>query len=359
MAKKTNKYPRIIVDLEKIKHNALVLLNLTKKFNINICAVTKSVSADVKIAKALKQAKIDLLADSRIDNIKKLKKNKIKKPFMLLRSPMLSKINEVIEYVDISLNTEIKIIKALSKQAIKRHKTHKIVLMIEMGDLREGILKKNIFNFIDKIKNLKGIEIYGIGMNLTCFGAVIPTMKKVKEFDDLVEAIQNKKNIKFKMVSAGNSSFLYLLKKGFKTKYINHLRLGEAIMLGKETAYGKKIKNLYDDAFVIEAEIIELKIKDSIPTGLIGKDAFGNKPKFENEGKIKRSLLAIGKEDIVESGLELINKDAKILGSSSDHLIVHLKSKKYKVGDILRFKVNYGSLLQAFISQYVQKVYKH
>jgi predicted amino acid racemase len=195
-------------------------------------------------------------------------------------------------------------------------------------------------------------------MNLTCFGAVIPTKQKVKEFDELVEDIRNNKNIKLEMITAGNSSFLYLLKKGFKSKYINHLRLGESIMLGNETAFGKKIKNCFDDAFIIEAEIIEIKTKDSIPTGLIAKDAFENKPKFHNVGKIKRSILAIGKEDIVESGLKIINKDVKILGSSSDHLIVHLKSNKYKIGDILKFKVNYGSLLQAFTSKFVQKVYK-
>jgi predicted amino acid racemase len=49
-----------------------------------------------------------------------------------------------------------------------------------------------------------------------------------------------------------------------------------------------------------------------------------------------------------------------VLGGSSDHLLLDLTdaTHKYKVGDVLTFKVGYGSMLKAMTSPYVEKVYK-
>ena len=149
-----------------------------------------------------------------------------------------------------------------------------------------------------------------------------------------------------------------LVEKNEVPKGINQLRLGEAIVLGKETAFGKRIENTYDDVFTYLAEIIELKEKPSVPIGETGIDAFGEKPVFTDRGVRKRAILASGRQDLKVEGIKPRDKDAIVIGASSDHLIIDVSDcrKEYRVGDIMEFDMNYGALLAAFTSEYVEKI---
>jgi len=175
---------------------------VAKKTGIKIFGVTKATCGDVKVAQAMLDAGCTGISDSRISNIKNMKKEGIITTFMQLRTPMISEIEEVVKYSDISLNTELKVIKKLSEEAVKQKKKHKIILMVEMGDLREGIPENNLDEMITKIKNFDGIEIYGIGMNLACFGGVVPTHEKIGKFLEIVEKNEKKHSLIFKMISA-------------------------------------------------------------------------------------------------------------------------------------------------------------
>ncbi|HOA42773.1 MAG TPA: alanine/ornithine racemase family PLP-dependent enzyme, partial [Bacillota bacterium] len=140
---------------------------------------------------------------------------------------------------------------------------------------------------------------------------------------------------------------------------INNLRIGEAFILGNETAYGQCIAGTNGDAIVLEAQIIELKTKPSVPIGEAGMDAFGQRPVYEDRGNIKRAILAIGKQDADIDSMTPIDPDIDILGASSDHLIMDVtpSKKEYKVGDVISFTLGYGGLLKAATSNYVNRTY--
>ncbi len=137
--------------------------------------------------------------------------------------------------------------------------------------------------------------------------------------------------------------------------YFNNLRLGEAILLGRETSYGEKLINTYEDAFTFEAQIIEIYDKPSKPEGLIGVNAFGEKVEFEDYGIIKRAILGFGVQDASFENLMPIDNNIKLLGASSDHTIVEIKGGDYKIGDVVAFNTSYGSLLSLATSEYVYK----
>lgn len=349
-------YPAIKVNLCKLMHNTKVLIDKCSKYGIEAVPVTKVYSGMPEIAEASLKAGAKMLADSRIENLKKLENINI--PKLLLRIPMLSQVEEVIKYADISLNSEYETIKALSEKALDMGKTHKIILMVDLGDLREGVWNETAIEFAGSLMDLKGIKLVGIGTNLTCYGAVIPTKKNLELLVSLADRIEKKYDIKLDIISGGNSSSLHLLEKGEMPERINHLRLGESIVLGNETAYGTRIEDTYNDVFTYYAEIIELKEKPSVPVGEIGVDAFGEKPVFQDRGIRKRAILASGRQDIKFEGIIPRDKDAIILGASSDHLIIDVSDCKedYKVGDIMAFDMTYGALLAAFTSEYVNKV---
>ncbi len=348
--------PRIEINLGKIAHNAKRLKELYASKGIDVIGVTKVVCGDTKIANTLVKSGINILADSRIVNIKRMCEAGIQAQFLLLRT-IYSQANDVVLYAGISLNSELSVIKELSKYAVKQDTKHKIILMVELGDLREGIMPSDLDNAIKEVIRLKGIELVGIGTNLACFGGIKPDEKKMELLSSIAKNIEDKFKLKLEYVSGGNSANYNWFMSTKDVGEVNNIRLGESIFLGCETLDRKPIPNLFTDAFTLIAEVIESKTKPSLPYGNVYQDAFGNTPKFIDHGLIKRILLGVGLQDVLVSGLTPM-LDIDILGASSDHIIVDTKQTDLKVGNTVEFNLNYGALLSAMTSPYINKIYK-
>ncbi len=350
-------YPQIVIDLKKYQHNLQYLLDLVHQKNMTLMAVSKVFCADQKIINIMNEEKVDFIADSRIENLESMD---TKIPKVLLRIPMLSEVEKVVKYSNISLNSELETIVLLDKASQELNVKHDVILMIDLGDLREGIFNENeVFKTINAILQLKAINLRGIGTNLTCYGGVIPTEETLKRLVEYKIQIEDRFNITLDIISGGNSSNLTLLLQNQIPKEINNIRLGEAIVLGRETAFGDYLDQMYTDIFTLKAEIVEIKDKPSIPIGTIGMNAFGKVPIFKDKGEMRRAIIAIGAQDVDHT--ELIPYDTiEAIGSSSDHIILDVTDSinDYKVGDIISFRLTYSSILSLMTSKYVKKVYK-
>jgi len=348
--------PRLEININKIKHNAKTLKEEFAKKGITITPVLKGVAGSPEIANAILECGINTIAVSLVQHIKKMKEFGVKAEFLLTRLPAHSKVPDIVKYADISLNSEISTIKLLSEHSLKQGKRHKVVLMLELGDLREGILPEDIDSVVEQTIPLEGIELYGIGVNLACFGGIKPSDKNMTELSQIVDRIQEKYHIKLHMVSGGNSANYEWLSQTDNTGNINNLRIGEAILLGIETLHRKKIPHLYIDAFTLICEVIESKLKPSLPYGNKCQNAFGYKPEFTDIGTINRIIVGIGEQDVDTKAIKPRIK-ADIIGASSDHLILHVKSNSIEVGSEIQFDINYSALLRLSISPYVKKVF--
>lgn len=351
-------YPRVEINLVKIKNNTKKLVGLCNENNIDVVGVTKVFCGKTKIVREMVKGGIRVIGDSRIENLKRMKRFKL--PKLLLRLPMKNEADEVVEYADMSLNSELATIRQLSKAAKKKGIRHKIILMVDLGDLREGIFDvEELLETVEIMLSLDNIDLIGIGTNLTCYGGILPEEKNLQQLVDLKQVIRKKYKLNLRVISGGNSSSLHLVESGDIPTGINQLRLGESIILGRETAYGKKISDTYQDAIILKCEIIEVKNKPSMPIGNIGMDAFGNKPSFEDRGIRRRAICAIGKQDVNPADIVPEDNKVEIVGSSSDHLILDVTecSENYTVGSIISFTLKYGSVLSLFTSEYVEKVY--
>jgi len=262
----------------------------------------------------------------------------------------------VVEFIDVSLNTEISVIRLVARHAAKRDKIQQIILMIELGDLREGILPSDVEPMVAEVMGLRGVKLIGLGTNLACFGGVRPTEAKMRELSAIAGNLQQQYGITFEIVSGGNSANYQWFVSTPDVGLINHLRIGEAILLGCDTLTRERIPGLYTDAFTLVAEVVELKTKPSRPYGEIAQDAFGHIPVFENKGNMERAILALGRQDIDGSAIKPRIK-ADILGTSSDHLILDVSGLGLEVGTKVQFDVGYSALLRAMTSPYVEKVY--
>lgn len=348
-------FPKLIVNYELLKNNVKSMVELCESKGIKVAGVTKVFCGNPHIAKAYVEGGVSFLADSRIENLQRLKEFDL--PKIMLRLPMISEAEKVVEYADISLNSEIETIRALSEKALEKNRIHKIILMVDLGDLREGFFDEgDLFKAVEKILALKGVKLIGIGTNLTCYGGVIPSMEHMDRLNRLKREIEEKYNIELEIISGGNSSTLHLLAAN-DLQGINNLRLGESLVLGTESAYGQQMEGTRNDAFKLQVQIIEVKEKPSVPIGEIGRDAFGQVPTFVDRGVRRRILCAVGKQDVDLDSLYPVDKGLVILGASSDHLILDGSDSEinYKVGDIVEFTMHYVCLLRAMTSEYIKK----
>ncbi len=351
------KNPRVEIDLTKIENNADKIVMLAEQKGLKVWGVSKGTNADLEVAKAMLAGGVVGLADSRIYNLKKL--SDLGVPLMLLRTPMITEVEEVVSLTEISLNSELEVIKKLNQAAQRVDKIHKIILMIDLGDRREGVLSKDVIPMVKQIKRLNSIKLVGLGTNLACFRGVLPNQDNMTKLITLVHNIRETFNLKLEIISGGNSSSLPLLLKNEYTPLTNQLRIGETILLGREVPSGKKFSLTSLDTFKLVAELIEVKEKPTARTGEEGKNAFGETPTINDKGIRKRGILAVGRQDIITEGLISLDPRVKIEGASSDHLIVDLSEiKDIQVGDQLSFRLNYGSLLQAMTSEHIRKIYQ-
>lgn len=345
--------PRIEISLSQIRENTKKLSELYMQKGISLMGVTKAVLGEPSIAKAMIQGGVKFIADSRIENIQKMKSAGISTQFVLLRTP-LSQAESIVKNADISLNTEIETLKKLSYHAKGQNKIHQVIIMVELGDLREGILPCDLPQLVRKTLSLPHIKIIGIGCNLACYGGIKPDDKNMRELSELVDLLEKEFHIDLEIISGGNSANFEWFKSSQDVGRVNNLRLGESILLGCETVGRKVIPGLHTGAFQLIAEVIESKRKASVPLGEICQDAFGNVPGFLDRGDHQRVIIALGRQDVQVSNLKSNNK-LKMIGSSSDHIILDGENHNLEVGDEIRFSLDYSGLLATMTSPFVIK----
>jgi predicted amino acid racemase len=355
--------PRLEIELGKIAHNARELKALYDSKGVRITAVTKGVCGSPRVAAALLKAGIRSLGDSRLANIQEMREAGLHAQFVLIRSPMLSQAERVVELADVSLNTEMSVIRRLAEHASRRGKVHRVVLMVELGDLREGIMPSDIEPTVEQVIDLQGVKLIGIGTNLACFGGIVPTEAKMRELSAIAGRVQRQYGIELELVSGGNSANYQWFVSTPDTGQVNHLRIGESILLGCDSLTRKPIPGLHTDAFTLVGEVIELRTKPSKPYGEIAQDAFGHVPTRaerarhgEDNGAVRRAILALGRQDVDVSAIRP-RIDADVVGASSDHLILEAREPGLEVGSEVAFDVGYPALLRAMTSPYVTKAY--
>ena len=346
------KYPMLEINLKKVHENIKSMVGLCSSHGISVAGVVKGFNGAPEIVEQFVSAGCSYIASSRLDQIIKLKECGLSKPFMMIRIPMFSEIKELVQFADVSLNSEMETLNLIEKECELQGKKHKVILMLDLGDLREGVFDEGEFiNLAEYVEyNLQNIELCGVGTNLGCYGSIMPTEENLGRLCDIAEKIESKINRRLEIISGGATSSLPLIIDGKMPKRVNNLRLGEGILLAEDLDefWGYDMKHMHKDTFVLKAQVVEIKHKPTHPIGEVFIDAFGTKPTYEDNGIRKRALLAVGKQDFgLHDKLIPQKQGVKIVGSSSDHLIIDIEDcdKETKLGDILEFIMYYPPMM--------------
>lgn len=347
--------PRLEIDLDKIHHNARTLVDRLERRGIRVTAITKATLGSPEIAQQLVRAGVAGLGDSRIETIEAMRRARVPASMTLVRSPMPSQVRRVVEHADVSCNTEPVVLRALSDAAQAIGRTHAVLLMVELGDLREGILPTDLGEVVAEVLALPGLVLRGVGTNLACQNGIAPDADKMTELSRLAMGIEATYAVSLDVVSGGNSANLDWALGGSDIGRVDDLRLGESILLGRETLRRDPIEGLHTDAVTVVGEVIESKVKPSAPWGTVGLTAFGPAPAVVDRGERRRVIVALGHQDTDPHGLAP-GPGLDIVGASSDHLVLDAGRTVVAVGDEMRFQPDYSALTRAMASPFVSKV---
>ncbi|MCE5089976.1 alanine racemase [Staphylococcus devriesei] len=329
----------IDINLSKIAYNAEMLRSLLEEQDIQLTPVIKCVAGDTQIIETLIQLGFNHFADSRLENITTTTSEKIN--YLLLRPTAKNQYEELIKTVKISMQTEIETIRQLNEMAARLNDKHQVMLMIDWKDGREGILTYNVLEYIREIIAMKHIQLVGIAFNFMCFKSMAPTEDDIYAMNQFVGAIENELGFRLKIISGGNSSMLPQLMYN-DLGCINELRIGETLFRGIDTTTFQPMPRLYQDAITLEAEIIEIK-----PRVISTNQCY------------LQAILDIGYIDTYIEKIIPINDKVKIIGATSDHLMVDLDNQDfYQVGDTMQFSLEYEALSQVMYQQRLTKRYK-
>lgn len=346
----------VTVDLAKIAANARAVCDALP--GIEVIGVTKVVCGAPEVARAMLAGGVAGIGESRLENVARARDDGIDVPFWLLRAPTPALAEETVALADLSLASELATAEALDAAAGRLGRRHRILVMVDLGDLREGLMPSALPAFLGRVASLAHIDVAGIGTSLTCYGAVVPSEGNLGELVTLAREAEERLGHPL-IVSGGMSSSIELAVAGRMPAGITNLRIGESILLGVSTVTREPLAGLHTDAIVLDAPVIECARKPSVPRGEIAQDAFGRRPVFEDRGERSRAICAIGRQDVAPHGVRPVLEGVEVLGASSDHLVLDVEDAASlpAVGEAVRFVPDYSATLRLFTSRYVRKAY--
>lgn len=348
----------VTVDLTKIAENTRRIVAALP--GVDVVAVTKVVCGSPQVARAILAGGATALGESRVENAARLRSAGISAPIWLLRAPTPSLAGEAVRVSDVAVVSEIVVVDALDAAAACAGRTYGVLVMVDIGDLREGMMPEEVPGFLERVARCAHIDIIGLGASLTCYGAIVPDDRNLAQLASLTTAAEKQLGRKL-TVSGGSSTSLDPVIHGRAPGAIDNLRIGEAIVLGVDPATRLPIPDLplHAHAVTLSAPVIECKIKPSMPIGTSAQDAFGRAPTFVDRGLRRRAICAIGRQDAPAEGLTPLDPRVQVLGASSDHLVldVHDLPEQPAIGDAIEFRPGYSAVLGLFTSEYVLKEY--
>jgi predicted amino acid racemase len=345
--------PRLEIDLGAIEANSRSLVDRLAVRGIRVTGVTKATLGSPGVAAAMLSGGVTGIGDARVENLEHMGASGVAAPFTLIRSPMLSQVETVVRRATTSLNTEPSVLDRLSSAAVRQRTSHGVVLMVELGDLREGVAADELVDLARTVASRPGLVLAGIGTNLACQHGVVPDQSKMDQLSHLAEQVEVACGTGLAVVSGGNSANLGWALTTDDVGRIDDLRLGEAILLGLDPLHRRRIEGLRTDAFRLVAEVIEVNEKPGEPWGDLAQSAFGvTRVRGAGGGAVRRAILAVGRQDVDPHGISP-SEGVTVLGASSDHLVVGVGDHDVVVGDELAFGLDYSALVRAATSPFV------
>ena len=359
------RYPLMEVDLAAIEQNAKAITGMCARYGIGVAGVIKFSDGRVPIAKAYAAGGCKQIAVARAKHLQEIKTALPEHETLLTRAPAATDLEDAARWGDIILHSDADGLRALADAAEKTDARPGVILMLDVGDLREGVDSIEELTALARLveRDLPRLRLRGVGCAVACLNGVLPDWDNLSFLASGADAVEQAIGRKLELVSGGSSINLRLLVNGKNEMppRINHLRIGGTIAnpMNFRINRGIRLEGTREDTVRLKAQIIEIHEKESAPKNST-KNWAGLEIHREDKGRRLRAIAALGEQDIGEASMLLpLDEGVEIVGASSDHLILDVSDspRAWRYGDVATFGVKYMAMLHGFTGSHVSVRY--
>lgn len=345
---------------DALRHNYAELERRMAGHGVSYGVVTKLLCGNEAFLREVLALGSSHVMDARTSNLRTIKGIDPDARTVYIKPPAHGNVEDVVRWADVSFNTELATLGALDAEAARQGVRHGVVVMVEMGDLREGVMRERLVEFVGQALRFENLDLKGIGTNFNCLNGTVPSEDKLWQLALFRELVELRYGVELAWVSGGTSVALPMLFAGQVPSAVNHYRIGESLFFGADLVRGETFEGMRDDVFELEAEVIEVRDKPSEPSGPFGDDPFGQRHQTSDGpvGTARRAILDVGWLDLEAEFLTPQDEGVEIVDMSSDMTVVDVgrRTRPTRVGDRLRFGLRYMGALKLLNSDYIDKV---
>ncbi|MCU0666836.1 MAG: alanine racemase [Candidatus Omnitrophica bacterium] len=212
------------INLNNLKHNLLEIKSIIPGY-VKVMACVKADAYGhglIPVAKKLEASAVDYLSVASIDEGILLREKGIKSPILILGVPLKGDIAPILKYNLSQTLCDYDFARALNKAAFLKSRKVKVHVKVDTGMGRLGVLCKQAYDFVCRLKRLSQLEIEGIFTHLSLADVNRDfTLHQARTFEALIRRLEHSK-INIPLVHAANSMGIA----AYKQSHFNMVRPG-------------------------------------------------------------------------------------------------------------------------------------
>lgn len=244
-----------------------------------------------------------------------------------------SDLEAVVCNYDMSLQSDPETLKRLADAAERVQKKHRVLLVVEVGDQREGSSIEEAYEMgmlIEK-NHASSLDLYGIAANFACLNDCLPSSETLLQLAACKNGMEKSFQRPLPILSVGGSDVLQWLAEGNALPpEVTEIRCGTAILLGTYPHSDTTLPDAHADAITLEAEVLECRKKN---------------------GRL-RAVMDFGTLDTSPQDVKLPFEGMVFAGASSGYTVFDVTDcpGSFSTGTHVSFLLNFRSLSRAFLS---------
>lgn len=339
---------------------------MLREQGVDLVAVTKGCLGEPRVAAAMLAGGAVALADTRDQNLRRLRKALPGAELHRIHLPSLAEPFEPGDVTYVSNREGAAGVAAAGDPAsvgafgaastlgaAGARFPRRVMIQLETGDEREGVPAEHLMELAECIAADPRLQLEGVSTNFACFLGSADGVRTSVETVAAAAAALRAAGLPVARVSGGNSSLLWLLRRGLRLPAeITELRCGEALLLGQDALHYEPLPGCRTDACVLRAEVLEEYTKPG-PPGAGPRAGPGSGP-----ASTRRLVLGIGRQDLSMGAVRFVEPGLREVGRSADYLVVEVAASAGStpalwVGAMIEMIPAYEALVAAWTSPHV------
>jgi predicted amino acid racemase len=360
-------YPQLTVAIDRIAGITRSIARTLSGYGIQLVGVTKAIDGEPAVAEELLQAGCTGLADSRLPAIARLAAQGLG-PVTLIRSPQPDEIATAARLIDRAIMCDPGAAQALGAararagagspgaaraRAAATPRPIDLLVGVDLGDRREGVLPQQARQTAQRLAGLPGIALAGVAVNFACLSGLLPSVPLIRQAEDILLSIAPLCHAE-PVLSLGGTCCLKFAGR-YEPRVRTEIRSGVGVLMGWDLCAGAPLPGIDRVEPVLAAVVLESGSKPPPPPGPRGLDAFGHEPNVTlPEGEAVYTLIALGRRDAAPDALRPLTRGVRVAGMTSD-VTVLITDRVFQPGETIDFAVDYEGLVLAVTSPFVTK----